>query len=251
DQARREIEILVPLVEKGVEPTMTLVRARSAERQAASARDAATEAMLRADAARAEALSGIRNVERRFRVQASEALATTRAEIAAQSQSLPALADKMDRTQVRAPVAGTINRVLVATVGGSIRPGEPLVEVVPAGEALVVEANVKSQDIAFVRLGQKANIKISAYDYAIYGSLPGVVERIAPDAIVDERTGEAHFTIRVRTNGSALTGADGARLPIGAGMTVEVDILGQERSVLSYLLTPVTRLRDNAFREKL
>ncbi|MBC7521731.1 MAG: biotin/lipoyl-binding protein, partial [Sandarakinorhabdus sp.] len=83
DQARREIEIVVPLVEKGVEPTMSLVRARSAERQAASARDAATEATLRADAARAEALSGIRNIERRFRVQASEALATTRAEIAA------------------------------------------------------------------------------------------------------------------------------------------------------------------------
>ena len=250
-QARREAEILAPLVEKGVEPRLSLVRARSAEQQAASARDAAAQATRRAEAARAEAQSAIRNVEQRFRAQAAETLATTRAEIAAQSQTLPALADRMARTEVRAPVAGLVNRILVSTIGGTIRPGEPLVEIVPAGDALVVEAIVKPQDIAFLRLGQKANIKISAYDYSVYGSLPGVVERITPDATVDERTGESHFTIRVRTNATGLTGADGAKLPIGAGMTAEVDVLGRERSVLNYLLTPVTRLRDSAFREKL
>lgn len=250
-QARREVEILAPLVEKGVEPAMSLVRARSAERQAASARDAAAQATRRADAGRAEAASGVRNVEQRFRAQASEALATTRAEIAAQSEALPALRDRMRRTEVRAPVAGLVNRVLVATVGGSIRPGEPLVEVVPEGDTLVVEAIVQPADIAFLRLGQKANIKISAYDYSIYGSVPGIVERIAPDAVIDERTGESHFTIRVRTPATALVGEGGARLPISAGMTAEVDVLGRRRSVLSYLMTPVTRLRDSAFREKL
>lgn len=250
-QARREVEILVPLVEKGVEPAMSLVRARSNERQAASARDAAAEAGRRAAAARVEAAVAIRNVNQRFRAQASESLAATRAEIAAQSESLPMLADRMRRTELRAPVAGLVNRVMVSTVGGSIRPGEPLVEVVPEGDALVIEAMVKPADIAFLRLGQKASIKISAYDYSIYGMLPGIVERIAPDAIVDERTGESHFTIRVRTDATALKGEDGARLPIGAGMTAEVDVLGRKRSVLSYLLTPVSRLRDSAFREKL
>jgi adhesin transport system membrane fusion protein len=122
---------------------------------------------------------------------------------------------------------------------------------VPEGDTLVVEAIVKPQDIAFLRLWQKANIKISAYDNSICGLLPGVVERIAPDAIVDERTGKTHFIIRVRTDATALTGEDGAKLPIGPGMTVEVDVSGRERSVLSYLLTPITRLRDSAFREKL
>ncbi len=249
-QARREVEILVPLVEKGVEPSMTLVRAQSAERQAASAAEAADQAVRRADAARGEAVSAIRNVEQRFRAEAANALATTRAEIAAQSQALPALADRLSRTEVRAPVAGLVNRVLVTTIGGSVRPGEPLAEIVPEGDALVVEAIVKPSDIAFLRMGQKANVKISAYDYSIYGSLPGVVERIAPDAVTDERTGESHFTIRVRTSANALTGEDGARLPIGAGMTAEVDVLGRERTVMSYLLTPITRLRDTAFREK-
>lgn len=250
-QARREAEILAPLVEKGVEPKLSLVRARSAEQQAASARDAAAEATRRAEAARAEALSAIRNVEQRFRAQASEALATTRAEIAAQSQTLPALADRMARTELHAPVAGIVNRVLVTTIGGSIRPGEPIVEIVPEGEALVIEAMVKPQDIAFVRLGQKASIKISAYDYSVYGTLPGIVESIAPDAVTNERTGETHFTIRIRTDATSLTGEDGAKLPIGAGMTAEVDVLGRERSVLSYLLTPITRLRDSAFRERI
>lgn len=251
EQARREVEILVPLVEKGVEPTMSLVRARSTERQAASARDAALEATRRAQAARREAEGAIRSLEQRFRAQASESLATTRAEIAAQSEALPALADRLRRTELTAPVTGLVNRVLVSTIGGSIRPGEPLVEIVPAGDTLIVEANVSPADIAFIRLGQKANIKISAYDYSIYGTLPGTVEQIAPDAVTDERTGQSHFTIRVRTSATALKGANGARLPIGAGMVADVDVLGQERSVLSYILTPVTRLRDSAFREKL
>ncbi len=250
-QAQREVAILAPLVEKGAEPAMSLVRARSAERQAASARDAAAEAVRRADAARREADATIRSLEQRFRAQASDGLASTRSEIAAQGASLPALADRMQRTEVRAPVAGVVGRVLVTTVGGSIRPGEPLVEVVPAGDSLVIEARVSPADIAFVRLGQEANVKISAYDYSVYGTLSGTVESIAPDAVTDQRTGLSHFLIQVRTRSSALTGEGGAKLPIGAGMIADVDVLGRDRSVLSYILTPVTRLRDNAFREKL
>ncbi len=249
--ARREVEIMRPLVEKGVEPAMSLVRAQSAERQAASARDAANAAARRAAAGRSEAVSAVRNVEQKFRAQASEALAQTRGEIAAQSQTLPALADRMQRTVLAAPVAGVVNRVLVSTIGGSVRPGEPLVEVVPAGDTLVVEALVAPSDIAFVKLGQKATVKITAYDYSVYGTLPGKVESIAPDAVVNERTGESHFIIRVRTGETALVGEGGARLPISAGMTAEVDVLGRERSVLNYLMTPISRLRDNAFREKL
>jgi adhesin transport system membrane fusion protein len=248
--SQREVTTLKPLVEKGVEPQMSLVRAQSAERQAQSALEAAIAAERRANAGQAEAQSGVRNVDQRFRATASEALATTRAEIAAQSEGIPALAERVARTDVKAPVAGLVNRVLVTTIGGSVRPGEPLVEVVPEGDTLVIEAAIKPQDISFVRLGQKANVKISAYDYSVYGTLPGVVEQIAPDAVVNERTGEAHFTIRVRTDTTGLKDEDGKPLPIGAGMTAEVDVLGRDRSIMNYLLTPVTRLRDNAFREK-
>ena len=250
-QARRETEIIAPLVEKGAEPAMTLVRAQSAARQAASVHDGALLGARRAAAALAEAQGALRSVDDRFRAAASDTLATTRAEIAAQGKALPALADRMRRAELRAPVAGIVNRVLATTIGGSIRPGEPLVEVVPLADSLVIEALVAPADIAFLRVGQKATVKISAYDYSVYGSLTGKVESIAPDAIVNERTGESHFTVRVRTDTTALTGEGGTRLPISTGMTAEVDVLGRQRTVLNYLLTPLTRLRDTAFREKL
>ena len=250
-QARREVEIIAPLVEKGAEPAMALVRAQSSARQAASVHAGAALATRRAAAALTEAEGALHSVDDRFRATASDTLATTRAEIAAQSKALPALADRMRRAELRAPVAGIVNRVLATTIGGSIRPGEPLVEVVPMADSLVIEALVAPADIAFIRIGQKATVKISAYDYSVYGSLPGKVESIAPDAIVNERTGESHFTVRVRTDTSALVGEGGVRLPISAGMMAEVDVLGRERTVLNYLLTPLTRLRDTAFREKL
>jgi adhesin transport system membrane fusion protein len=247
---RRELAALQPLVEKGVEPQMSLVRAQSAVRQAESALAAASAAARRSRSAEAEAASTVRNVGEHFRARAAETLATTRAEIAAQSQAMPALAARVARTDVKAPMDGIVSRVLVSTVGGAVQPGEPLVEVVPAGDALIVEASVKPADIAFVHLGQNASVKVSAYDYAVYGALPGVVEQIAPDAVINERTDEAHFTIRVRTEARGLKDADGRDLPIGPGMTAEVDVLGRDRSILNYLLTPVTRLKDNAFREK-
>ena len=248
--AAQEVAMVAPLVDKGIEPRITLLRATTSLDQARGATVGAALAVRRAHAAVAEASAGLRGVGDRFRAQASEQLVLARAELVAQGVALPAAKDRLSRTVVRAPVSGTVNRVLVATVGGSIRPGEPLVEIVPRGDALVVEARVKPADVAFVHPGQRATVKLTAYDYSVYGSLAGTVERISPDAIVDERTGESHYAVRVRTAGQALKGQDGRALPVGAGMIAEVDLLGHKRSVLSYLLTPVTKLTDNAFREK-
>jgi len=249
-QADREVAMIAPLVEKGIEPQIELMRAQTAQSQARGAAQGTALAIRRARSAVAEAQSGLRGVRERYRAQAVEALTATRAELAGQGVTLPALQDRLTRTEVRAPIAGTVNRVLVATVGGSVRPGESLVEIVPLDDALVVEADVKPADIAFIHPGQRASVKLTAYDYSIYGSLDGVVERISPDAIVNERTGESHFTIRIRTTDSALKDQDGRKLPIGAGMIAQVDVLGHKRSILSYLLTPVSKLKDNAFREK-
>ena len=249
-QADREVAMIAPLVEKGIEPQIELMRAQTAQAQARGAAQGTALAIRRARSAVAEAQSGLRAVRQRYRSQAVEQLTATRAELAGQGVTLPALQDRLTRTEVRAPVAGTVNRVLVATVGGSVRAGEPLVEIVPKGDALVVEAEVKPADIAFVHPGQRASVKLTAYDYSVYGSLDGTVERISPDAIVNERTGETHFTVRIRTTDAALKDQDGRKLPIGAGMVAQVDIIGRKRSVLSYILTPVSKLRDNAFREK-
>ena len=248
--AERELAMVAPLVDKGIEPQIELLRAQSAAAQARGAHQAAELAIRRARSAVAEAQSQAHGVRERFRAQAVEQLTQTKADLAAQGQTLPALADRMTRTELRAPVAGTVNRVLATTVGGIVRPGDPLVEIVPRGDELVVEAAVKPADIAFIHLGQNAFVKLTAYDYSVYGGLEGTVERISPDATVNPQNGESHFTIRVRTRASGLTAPDGQPLPIGAGMQAEVDVLGHKRSVLSYLLTPVSKLRDNAFREK-
>lgn len=255
DLRDRELAMVAPLVEKGIEPQIELVRAQSVAAQARAGKTSADLAVRRAASAVTQAESELRNVRDHFRAQAVEQLMQVRTELAGQGETLPALEDRVARTQLKAPIAGTVNRVLVTTIGGTVRPGEPLVEIVPVGDTLVVEAQVRPADIAFVHIGQKAFVKLTAYDYSVYGGLDGVVERISPDATVNEKTGESFFTIRVTTKGpngknGGLIAPDGQPLPIGVGMVAEVDLLGHKRSVLSYLLTPVTKMRDNAFREK-
>ncbi|WP_076071790.1 HlyD family type I secretion periplasmic adaptor subunit [Sphingomonas montana] len=249
DSRRTELALIRPLVERGIEPRLTLIQTESAAAVAASEAAAASAALARAQSAVAEARATLSQQRQDWRTRTSDELATARGELGSRSETMPLLADRLARTVVRAPRAGRINRVLVATVGGTVRPGDPLVELVPSDDTLVVEAMVTPKDIAFVRTGQRAKVKITAYDSAIYGSLDGRVTTISPDVTVDQRTGESHYIVRVRTDRDALKDGAGRPLPIGPGMIADVSLLGDKRSVLSYLLTPFTRLRDNAFRE--
>jgi adhesin transport system membrane fusion protein len=228
-QAAREAALMAPLVDKGIEPRLTLDRARST--------------LVQADAACAGAAE-------RVRLDAGNDLALARAELAGQSAVLPALQHSLERTAVRSPIAGTIQRVLVATIGGSVAAGAPLVEVVPSAGALVVDARVRPRDIGFVRIGQRAAVKLTAYESSVYGTLQGMVTRISPDAITDERGGDSSYQIRIETPQRALMAPNGTRLPIGPGMVADVDLLGPRRTVLSYLLSPVTKLTSTAFRER-
>lgn len=249
DYAARDLALIEPLVAKGIEPEAEANRARSALAQARSAVDAARAAEGRARAGLAEARADARAVTERYRAGAQDALATTRGELARLGEGMPALSDRLRRTTVAAPVTGTVNRVLVETVGGVVRPGEPLVEIVPADDALVVETRVAPQDIGFIHPGQRANVRVTAYDFAVYGGLDGEVIGISPDAVVDEARGESYYLVRVRTRDS-LRDAAGRPLAIVPGMVAEVDVLGRPRSVLSYLLTPLERVRSTALRER-
>ncbi|HEY0085136.1 MAG TPA: HlyD family efflux transporter periplasmic adaptor subunit, partial [Allosphingosinicella sp.] len=207
------------------------------------------EAISRARAAVAEARSSLATQMQDWRAQAANELSAAQAELAARRKTIPALAERMERTVVRAPLPGRVNRVLVTTVGGTVAPGAPLVEIVPSEESLLVEVRVRPQDIAFVRMGQKAKVSITAYDPSVYGSLNGEVIAISPDAVLEERTGETFYTVRVRTASNALKDRLGTALPIGPGMVADVSLLGDKRTILQYLLTPITRLSETAFRE--
>jgi adhesin transport system membrane fusion protein len=247
DAASTELGAIRPLVERGIEPQLSRVRAESAAAVAASDAAAASAAIARAQAGIAEARSVLAQQQEDWRSQAANELAAARGELAARQRSLPALADRAARTEVRSPLAGRVNRVLVTTVGGSVAPGAPLVEIAPDRETLLVEAMILPKDIATIRIGQRAKVDISAYDPAVYGSLKGHVSAISPDAVVNERTGQSYYIVQVQTEGDR-TGT-GRKLAIGSGMIADVSLLGDKRSVLSYLLTPITRLGERAFRE--
>jgi len=249
-QRRSEARLIRPLVERGIEPRLSLIQAESAAEIAQSEMEGAAQAVNRARSGVAEALSTLAQAQQQWRATAANELATAQAELSARQRSLPALSNRMERTVLRAPLPGRINRVLVTTRGGSVRAGEPVVEIVPSDESLLIEARVTPADIAFVRLGQSARVAITAYDRSVYGVLEGSVVGISPDAVLEERTGETFYVVRVRTTENALRGPTGRRLAIGAGMVAEVDLLGEKRSILQYLLTPITRLGETALREQ-
>jgi adhesin transport system membrane fusion protein len=249
-QAAREVAMLAPLVERGIEPRLSLDRARSELVRAEAAATGSAEAVSRAAAAVREARAAASGLGDSARAAAGAELALARAELASQSVALPALQQRVTRTELRSPIAGTVQRLLVNTIGGSVGAGVPLVEVVPAAGALVVDAQVRPRDIGFVHLGQRAAIRVTAYDSSVYGKLDGKVTRISPDAVVDERGGEGWYLVRIETAADALRAPNGQRLPLGAGMVVEADLLGPSRSVMSYLLSPVTKLAGTAFRER-
>jgi adhesin transport system membrane fusion protein len=157
--------------------------------------------------------------------------------------------DRVRRTMVRSPVAGIVNELYMNTIGGVVQPGEPIVDIVPNNETLLVEAKIRPSDIAFLSPGQEATLKFSAYDFAIYGGLKGTVEHISADTIEDEIDQQHYYMIKVR-NAEGKLMKDGEELAVIPGMTVEVDVLTGRRTVLQYLLKPFHRMRFNALRER-
>jgi adhesin transport system membrane fusion protein len=244
-----EVRILRPLVERGIEPRLSLMQAESAFAVASSEAAAAAAGISRARAAVSEAQAALNQQRQDWRSLAANELATAQAEYAARRSTLPALAERAERTIVRAPLPGRVNRVLVTTIGAAVSPGAPLVEIVPSEETLLVETMIRPQDIAFVRMGQKAKVNITAYDPSIYGGLDGVVVAISPDAVLNERTGESFYTVQVRTTKKGLVGKDGRPLPIGTGMVADVSLLGEKRTILQYIVSPLTKLGQTALRE--
>jgi adhesin transport system membrane fusion protein len=245
-----ELETIKPLVEKGIEPRLSLNQAGSAASVAASEASQAVAALSRAHASVAEAHASLAQARQDWRARAADELARAQAELSARASTMPALAARLERTTVRAPLAGRINRVIVTTVGAAVGPGAPIAEISPSRDTLLIEARVRPEDIARVRTGQHARVNITAYDSSVYGWIDGKVESISPDAIVDEKAQMSYYNVFVRTDTKGLLDRrTGQMLPIGTGMTAEVNLLGDPRTVMQYILTPITRLSERAFRE--
>jgi adhesin transport system membrane fusion protein len=185
----------------------------------------------------------------RFRQEASQELVRVQSELAQLDEQMVVRQDALTRTVLKSPVHGVIKAVKAGTVGGVIGSGTPILEIAPIGPQVLVEARIKPRDIGFVRLGQKAEVKLAGYDFNTYGGLEGKVTYISPDAVTEgDKTGEGHYRVIVTAERNNLK-YKGEPLPVIPGMTSQVEIKTGERSVLSYLLRPMMKSQE-ALRER-
>lgn len=182
-----------------------------------------------------------------FRNKAKQDLNAVTAEIQQIKETESVLADRVDRTIVRSPVNGTINQILINTIGGVVKPGMDLLDIVPQDDVLMVEVKIKPSDIAYIYPGQSANVKFSAYDFSIYGGLKGKVKHVSADTITDDR-GNSFYLVKIATDKSFLV-KDGKPLDIMPGMTVDVDILTGKKTVMDFILKPILKVKQNALGE--
>jgi adhesin transport system membrane fusion protein len=243
--SQQELAKTRPLLGTGAVSEVEVLRLERDVARSRGESEQATAQIARVQAAIGEAQRKSQETELTFRNEARRDLADVLGRLNALNEGAVALADKVSKAQVKSPVRGRVQRLLANTVGGVVQPGKDIVEIVPLDDALVLEARVAPRDIAFIHPQQKATVKFTAYDFAVYGGLEATVENISPDTVIDER-GNAFYVVRVRTLRSNFS----EKLPIIPGMTAEVDILTGRKTVLSYLLKPVLRAQAYALRER-
>jgi len=247
--AQDNVNRLEPLAAKNIVPVTELANAQREVVDLQGRIAAAREQQGRAMAAVAEANSQASEASFSFRQEALNERSQVQQKIAINEQSLSGAQGTPGRMELRSPVDGVVNDVQVTTIGGFVQPGEKVMEVVPMGDKLLVETRVKPADIAFIKVGDKALVKVTAYDFSTYGGLDGKVVQVSADSIYDEVEREAYFIVIVETQRAFLQAA-GRRLPITPGMMTDTQIITGRKSVLSYLLKPVLKARSDALRER-
>jgi adhesin transport system membrane fusion protein len=226
--AQKELDLSKPLVDKGAVSPVEILRLQ-------------------------RSVDELKGKIYQFKSQALEQLNKARAELGALQESQEADKDRLQRTTVRSPLKGIVKRIKVNTIGGVIQPGMDIIEIVPLDDTLLIEAKIRPSDIGFIHLGQKAIVKLTAYEFPIYGGLNGKVEQISADTITDEKTAsgkeETYYLIRVRTDKNYL-GTEAKPLHIIPGMMATVDILTGSKTVMQYLLKPILKASQAALRER-
>jgi adhesin transport system membrane fusion protein len=245
---QKEISMIKPLVSKGAASDVEVLQLERQASQLEGEIDRTRHEIPRAQSKLEESKIAVRELNLNYRNKSNTESNEVLRDLDESASSSVALKDRLDRTSVRSPVDGIVNRVMVKTLGGVVQPGMDLVEIVPQSGTLIVEAKIKPSDIAFLRPGQKATIKFTAYDYTIYGSLKAELESVGADSITDDK-GNSFFIVRLRTDKGYL-GTANHPLPIMPGMVASVDILTGKKTVLSYILKPVLKARYMALRER-
>lgn len=248
--AREEMAILEPLVAKGINAPIEVIRLKREASQNEGDLAVARQQLLKLAASIEETKQALAEARAQFRGRALKELNEAQVNLASLGQVVTSRDDKLRRTVLRAPVTGTVKQIFINTIGGVIRPGMDLMEIVPAEENLLVEAKIRPSDIAFMHPGLEATVRFTAYDYTIYGSLQATLDQISADTIVDEEKKERFYMIRLRTKTNSLLDKSGRPLPIIPGMTVTVDVKTGKRTVMQYLMKPFHKLSIRAFHER-
>ena len=247
--ANDELALLEPLAERQVVAATDLLQVRRAVNDLQGKRRSAQESIARVRAELREANLQVEGLELNFRQTTLAELTEKQSELAVVRETIRGAEDRVKNTELRSPVSGIVNTLYINTVGAFVNAGARVMDIVPIEDQLLVEARIFPQDIAFVSPGQQATVKVSAYDFSIYGSLNGLVEQVSATSVLDEATRETFYTVIVRTGESKLSrsGVDHSIMP---GMVTNVEILTGKKSVLTYLLKPINKARAEALTER-
>lgn len=239
--AKEEARVVKQLVERGLEARLSLVRSEKSLAEATSAMLVAREEVSKAE----QALSSF---IKEYQTNILNEITKSRSEFSSSRENVRISADKNDRTSLRSPVSGTVNRILVTTEGQTVKAGEPVAEIVPSGSSVIIEAKVKPADIGFVRLKQRALVKLTTYDYSIFGALDGFVSVIGSDSITEEK-GEQFYVVKIEL-ASSYVGSGKENMKILPGMIAQIDVVTGKRTIFNYIFSPLTKVMQESFREK-
>jgi adhesin transport system membrane fusion protein len=248
DLLEREIKMTKPLVKQGVHSEVDFLKLKREKNDLIDKLESVKHDIVRLKSEIKEQKNKMVEAKLEFQNKAKEELNKTIAEIERVKKSIAPVEDQVKRTLVKSPVDGTINRLYVNTVGGVIKPGMDIAEIVPSHDTLLVEVKIKPSDIAFIHPGQKALVKFTAYDFSIYGGLDGEVVWISADTITDKKE-NSYYLVRIKTDRNYL-GDENKKLMIIPGMIVTAQILTGKKTIMDYLLKPILKAKNNALTER-
>ncbi|MDP3464991.1 MAG: HlyD family type I secretion periplasmic adaptor subunit [Sulfuricurvum sp.] len=243
-----EVRMTGPMVEKGVRSKVDYLKLQREANEAEAAYQSTLLSIPRLESVIQETSRSIEEARSSFRSEAQTQYNEVLSQYNTMQADKTALTDQVDRTTVRAPMDGIIQSLFIHTVGGVVKPGDDLIEIVPKGEKLVVDVKIKPSDIAFIYPGQRAVVKLSAYDFSVYGALEGKVTLISADTVADRKE-ETYYTVRIETNKSYVQ-HNGKRLAILPGMTLSADIITGQKSILDYIMKPILKTKQHMLSER-
>jgi adhesin transport system membrane fusion protein len=243
---KKQISIVKPLVEIQQYPETELLSLQRQAKDFDGKIEGAIASKLRFETSILEVVDQISSAKQSYSTKSQSELSAIISQIAEVESRLPALKDRVARTKLKSPVNGVVNRLNFETLGGFVKPGDVILEIVPTGDDLIVEGKIDPKDIAYIQPDQDVRISLTAYDASRYGTIDGKVLKVSPDAVDDKATGMSYYIVDVSID-TTLYEDDGSAIEILPGMVASVDVLAGKRTILDYFWQPMAKVKERAF----